>query len=331
MLISQLSRKRLASLPTPLHPLPRFAEALGAENIWIKRDDLTALGLGGNKARKLEFLVGDALQKDCDVLITTGGVQSNHARMTAAAAAVVGLDCVLVLTGEEPPLPSGNLLLDTLFGAQVIFCPEEEAPERMESVARDRRERGSRPYIVPLGGSVPVGCVGYVLGGFELMGQTVDADLDFGHIVMASGSAGTAAGLALALARMEAPVTLHTVSVSRCADQLRDMTRELIVDTSRLLGWDPGRATEIFRVHDGYVGGGYTVPTDEGVEAIKLLADTEAIVTDPTYTGKALAALVDLLRRGEIPRDEGVVFLHTGGFPANFARPEILLDHNWKR
>ena len=191
------------------------------------------------------------------------------------------------------------------------------------------RDRGRCPYIVPLGGSVPIGSVGYVLAGFELIGQAIDRGLTFEHVFMASGSAGTAAGMALGLATMEAPVTLHTVSVSRTRDELRGMTLDLAAATARLLDWNPEGVDRILRVHDEYVGDGYAQPTRAGIEAIRLLAAQEGIVTDPTYTGKALAALVDKVRRGEIPADERAIFLHTGGFPANFANPEALL-RDWE-
>ncbi len=331
MLISKLPREKLATLPTPLEPMPRFTESLGGADLWIKRDDLTGLGLGGNKARKLEFLVADALASGCDALITTGGVQSNHARMTAAAAARMGMECSLVLTGEEPGEPyPGNLLLDALFGATPIFCGAEgDAGEAMAAEADRMRDRGLSPYLVPLGGSVPIGSVGYVLAGFELIGQAVDRGLTFEHVFLASGSAGTAAGMALGLATMEAPVTLHTVSVSRSEDELRTMTLDLAAETARFLGWKADGVDRILRVHDGYVGDGYAIPTREGIEAIRLLAAREGIITDPTYTGKALAALVDKVRCGDIPAGDRAIFLHTGGFPANFANPEVLLG-DWE-
>ncbi|MFO7941780.1 MAG: D-cysteine desulfhydrase family protein [Bacillota bacterium] len=326
MLISELPRRKLATLPTPLEFLPRFTDNLGGPEIWIKRDDLTALGLGGNKARKLEFLVGDALASGCDALITTGGVQSNHARMTAAAAATVGMKCTLVLTGEEPAFAAGNLFLDLLFGAETVFCGDSEAEETMESVAGQMRQEGLNPYIIPLGGSVPVGTVGYILGGLELLNQVVETGLDFHRLFVASGSAGTTAGLAMALSTMQAPVRLHSISVSRNADELFEMTADLIHETAEFLGWNVGDTLDRLIVHDEYVGAGYAIPTREGVGAIRTLALEEAIVTDPTYTGKALAGMVDMIEDGEIAPDERVIFLHTGGFPANFAHPEVLLD-----
>ncbi len=326
MFLSRFPRCRLAALPTPLHRLPNFSAGLQGPDIWIKRDDLTALGLGGNKARKLEYLVGEALAGGCDALITTGGVQSNHARMTAAAAATVGLDCVLVLTGEPPRAVSGNLLLDMLFGAEVHYCAEEDAEGEMAKHAQRLREEGKTPYVIPLGGSVPVGSLGYVKAALELVDQMTDANLAVEHIFMASGSAGTAAGMALGLAQLDASVHLHTVSVSRSSVELHAMTEDLIDRTAALLGWDPGPAAGLLRVHDSYVGQGYTAPTEGGIEAIRLLAATEGILADPTYTAKALAGLVDHIRTGRIAAEERVLFWHTGGFPANFARPEILLD-----
>ncbi len=326
MLISELPRRKLATLPTPLEFLPRFTDSVEGPEIWIKRDDLTSLGLGGNKARKLEFLVGDALAKGCDALITTGGVQSNHARMTAAAASTVGMKCALVLTGDEPAFASGNLFLDRLFGAETVFCADGEAEETMESVARGMRRKGVKPYIVPLGGSVPIGTVGYILGGLELMNQVVEMGLEFDRVFVASGSAGTTAGLAMALSTMQAPIRLHSVSVSRNAEDLFELTADLIRDTGDFLGWSVGDTLQRLSVHDEYVGGGYAVPTKEAIGAIKTLAVTEAIVTDPTYTGKALAAMVDMIEKGDIGPDERVIFLHTGGFPANFAQPGVLLD-----
>ncbi len=322
MKISGFPCKELADIPTPLSFLPRFSEAVGDANIWIKRDDQTGLAMGGNKARKLEYLVGDAQQKGADVLLTAGGEQSNHARMTAAAAAAAGMRAVLFLSGEQPDVRQGNLLLDEILNAEIRFIGEQDSGCAMQQHAEQLRGDGHAPYIIPVGGSVPVGCLGYVRAGIELAEQAMRQGVEFAHIVLAAGSGGTAAGLLLALHALSPGTGVHAVSVSREAELLAERILELTHQTADLLGWSHGDYTGQLRVHDQFVGEGYAVPTKEGLKAGHLLAKTEGILVDTTYTGKGLAGLVGLAGTGEFGPGEDVVFLHTGGVPAIFSTPD---------
>ncbi len=319
MNIASLPRERLAHLPTPFTFLPRFSSALEGPDIWIKRDDQTGLAGGGNKARKLEFITGDARRMGADTLLTAGGLQSNHARMTAAAAAALGMDAALFLSGEDPGYRQGNLLLDELLGADVFFLGEGEGHEAsMEAQAEKLRAEGRIPYLIPVGGSVPLGCAGYVLAGLELVGQAVAAGVNPDHLVVSAGSGGTAGGLLLALAHLSPNTVLHAVSVSRAAEAVRERTVQLAEQTAEVLQWPCDGLGDHLEVHDDFVGEGYAIATPEGLRAGLTLARTEGILVDTTYTGKGLAGLVGLIGNGRIGPQETVVFLHTGGVPAIF-------------
>lgn len=328
----ELPRYPLAHLPTPITDATRLREALGGParcpRILIKRDDLTALGLGGNKARKLEFLIADALAMGAHTILTTGAVQSNHARMTAAAARVAGLRCVLVLTSryDVPPL-EGNLLLDDLFGAEVRFVPSEDPmlavgrdEEVVADVVRDERAAGRVPYVIPVGGSSPVGAIGYVTGTEELVGQLTAMGVAPTRLYFGSGSRGTQAGLTLGAKLYRAPYMLWGVAVSAGEPEKIVRAMNAANDAAVLLGV-PTRVTrdDLF-TDQGFIGEGYGIPTPGGLEAIDLLARTEAILLDPVYTSKGFAALLAHVRAGEIPPTDTVVFLHTGGMPALFTR-----------
>lgn len=333
MNIASLPREPLAHLPTPLTHLPRLSSSLRGPSIWIKRDDQTGLAGGGNKARKLEFIAADARGTGADVLLTAGGVQSNHARMTAATAARLGMDAVLFLAGDEPEYRQGNLLLDELLGAELVFLDEEEDPEAsMEARVESLRREGKSPYAIPPGGSFPLGCAGYVLGGLELAGQAIRAGITVDHLVVSTGSGGTAAGLLLALAHISPNTCLHAVSVGRSADEVRERILELAEGTAALLQWPCAGLGESLEVHDDFVGDGYAIPTPEGVRAGLALARSEAILVDTTYTGKGLAGLVGLIERGRIGPGETAVFLHTGGVPAIFDESHRgTFDRVWRR
>jgi D-cysteine desulfhydrase family pyridoxal phosphate-dependent enzyme len=329
---TDIPRLLLAVLPTPLTDAVRLRAALGgparAPRILIKRDDLTGLGLGGNKARKLEFLIADALAQGAHTVITTGAVQSNHARMTAAAARVAGLAPVLVLTAkDEVPIPEGNLLLDYLYGAQVHFVPavdpmyavgHDEA--LVEEVVAAEAAHGRKAYVIPVGGSSAVGALGYVFGTIELMEQLRALGIAPSRLYYASGSRGTQAGLTLGAKVADAPYRLWGVAVSAGEPEKIERARRVANEAAVRLGV----STEVNRADlftdQGYIGDGYGIPTQEGLEAIQLVASTEAILLDPAYTSKAMAALIRHIRANEIPPEETVVFLHTGGFPALFTR-----------
>ena len=324
MPLADQPRRSLAALPTPLEELPRLREALGGESrcprILIKRDDLTGLAFGGNKVRKLEFLVGRALAEGATCLVTTGAVQSNHARLTAAAARVAGLQAALVLTSDtaDPPL-QGNLLLDRLLCAEVHFVPAGQEAAAMSEVAEALRARGERPYVIPIGGSSPVGAFGYAAGTLELTKQLTDSRRSPSHLFYASGSRGTQAGLTLGAKLYHVPYQLQGIAVSGGEPEKTRRALRIANEAAALLGVD-ARVTEADLLTDhNYLGPGYAIPTPESVEAIELVARTEAIFLDPVYTAKAMSGMIGYIRQGRIPPQDTVVFLHTGGTPALFA------------
>jgi D-cysteine desulfhydrase family pyridoxal phosphate-dependent enzyme len=327
MQLGQLARTRGALLPTPLEEAPRLTRALGGPRVYIKRDDLTGVALGGNKARKLEFLFGDAMEKGCDVVITTGGPQSNHCRMTAGFARRVGMDCALVLTGDDSRIRTGNLLLDTLVGAELHFLGEAERVEgHMEEIAEGYRKRGRRPYVIPLGGSNPVGMAGYVLAVQEILAQSTEMGVGFDRVFCATGSGGTQGGLIIGGLAYNMDWTVAGVSVSRSAEHMRSLVASVANQGASRLELDVSIRPEQVVVYDQYVGEGYGKLTEGCREAVRLAARTEGIFLDPVYTGKALAGLIDLIRRGVVGSDEKVLFLHSGGSPALFAYAEELYD-----
>ena len=336
MSLESLPRVSLATLPTPLVEAHRLRAALGGAErcprLFIKRDDLTGLALGGNKARKLEFLMADALALGADVVVSSGATQSNHARMTAAAARAVGLDCTLVLSARQPePALEGNLLLDRLFGATIHFIRANPDPrfavatdevEQVAEVVDDLTRRGRRPYVIPIGGSSPIGAIGYVDGTRELQEQLMAAAIRADRVYYASGSRGTQAGLELGARAFGCEYRLCGIAVSAGEDEKQRRAARLVNEASALLGLgirvDPSELITDQR----FIGDGYGIPSPECLEAIKLLARSEAILLDPCYTGKGMAGLIHDVRAGAIPPHETVVFLHTGGAPVLFAQPD---------
>ena len=330
--MKDLPRYPLAQRPTPITDAVRLREALGGPSkcprILIKRDDLTGLGLGGNKARKLEYLIADALAKGAHTVITTGAVQSNHARMTAAAACIAGLRCVLVLTSRHavPPI-EGNLLLDRLFGAEVRFVPAEDPmlavgrdEEVVADVTREETAAGRIPYVIPVGGSSPVGALGYVSGTDELVRQLQAMGASPSRLYFGSGSRGTQAGLTLGAKLSRASYALWGVAVS--AGEAQKVVRAMNAANEAATLLDvPIRVerSDLF-TDQGFIGEGYGIPTPLALESIDLLARTEAILLDPVYTSKGFSALMAHVRTGDIPPTDTVVFLHTGGMPALFTR-----------
>ncbi len=329
-MLGHIPRYPLAALPTPITDAIRLRQALGGPSvcprILIKRDDLTALGLGGNKARKLEFLVADALAQGAHTLVTTGAVQSNHARMTAAAARVAGLRSVLVLTSRvESPALEGNLLLDRLFAADVRFVAavdpmlavgDDEAV--VAEVVREESAAGRQAYVIPVGGSSAIGALGYVAATEELLGQLQAMGVAPSRLYYGSGSRGTQAGLTLGARLYGAPYALRGVAVSAGEEEKIERARRVANEAAQLLGVSARVDTSDLHTDQGFIGEGYGIPTPEGLDAIDLLARTEAILLDPVYTSKGFAALVADIRAGEIPPGDTVVFLHTGGAPALF-------------
>ncbi len=317
MHLARFPRVRLAHLPTPLEPLPRLSETLGVD-LWIKRDDCTGLAGGGNKTRKLEFLLGEAFEQDADTLVTQGAVQSNHVRQTAAAAAAHGLNCEVILeerTGSKATdyTRNGNVLLDRLFGAGVRSVPGgSDMPAELEKTAAEVRVRGGRPYVIPGGGSNPVGALGYVDCAREIVIQADDLDLQIDRIVTATGSAGTHAGLVAGLAVMGTDIPVLGIGVRAPKDKQEANVLKLAEETAALLG-RPGCVPPGMVVADcDYVGAGYGL-IDQGVaDALMLAARTDGIVLDPVYSAKAMKGLIALARAGRF-EGERVVFLHTGG------------------
>jgi D-cysteine desulfhydrase family pyridoxal phosphate-dependent enzyme len=329
MNLEQLARVPLADLPTPIDELPRLSQELGGPRLLVKRDDQTGLATGGNKTRKLEFLFADALAHDADIVITAGAAQSNHCRQTAAAAARVGLDCALVLGGEPPPTPTGNLLLDELLGAQIFWTGPQRRGEQLEEIADQLRAAGRRPYLIPYGGSNAIGATGYAAAILEL-GEQLAADYPQGidAIVFASSSGGTQAGLVVGARALgfggriigiridkgEAGDEAYSVQLTRLANA-----------TAAHVGLDTDFSSDDFVVNQDYLGGGYGVVGDLEREAIRLVARLEGLVLDPVYTGRAMGGLIDMIRNDGFGPDETVLFWHTGGMPALFAYVNALV------
>jgi D-cysteine desulfhydrase len=305
---------RLAHLPTPLEPMDRLGAHLGFDEgaLLVKRDDCTGLAAGGNKARKLEYLCADALAQGCDTLVTGGGRQSNHVRMTAAAANKLGLACTIVLASDPVEVPTGNVVIDVLMGADIVWAGRLDYYETETAIlaacARLENE-GRRPYAMPIGGASPVGALGYVAGGDELAAEVPDLDV----VVVADGSGGTHAGLAVALGDHAKVLGVDVGARPDLDEQVPAKAAQVAALAGRL------SPTGTCLVDHGQVGGGYAVATDAGREALHLAARFEGLVLDPVYSGKAMAALVAARRDDRLRADQRVVFLHTGGLPALFA------------
>ncbi len=330
MLLSRFPRVSLAHLPTPLEHLPRLSRHLGGPEIWVKRDDCTGLGTGGNKTRKLEFLMADAQKHGATAIITQGAVQSNHARQTAAAACRLGLRCELVFekrVGDAPESyrSSGNVLLDRMFGAGIREVEKgSDMQAAMEQVAEELRAAGEVPYIIPGGGSNAIGALGYVDCALELLGQANRAGIALDHVVHATGSAGTQAGLVVGLNAMHANLPLLGIGVSAPREIQEDKVWKLALETAEYIGAPGCVQRKDIVANCDYVGPGYGVPTDEMNAAVLLLARLEGLLFDPVYSGKALAGLIDLVTNGPLADARQVVFVHTGGTAGLFAYRELM-------
>jgi len=330
MLLKSFPRVPLAHLPTPLEFLPNLTKHLGGPDIWVKRDDCTGLATGGNKTRKLEFSMGEALEKGADTIITVGAVQSNHVRQTAAAACKLGMDCEVLLEHRivdpsELYRNSGNVLLDRIFGANLReFDKGTDFDAAMESVADEVRARGRVPYIVPGGASNPVGALGYVGCGEELLQQFGEQNLKVDHIVTATGSAGTHGGLVVGLRASGSDLPILGIGVNAPQDVQEERVFDLACETAELIG-KPGCVSRDDIVADcNYIGPGYGEPTDGMNEAVLMLARQEGLLFDPVYSGKALAGMIDYVRQGRFGSDDTIVFLHTGGSAGLFAYADNL-------
>lgn len=333
MLLSRFSRVSLAHLPTPLEFLPRLTRHLGGPDIYVKRDDCTGLGTGGNKTRKLEFLMAEALDQKATVVITQGAVQSNHARQTVAAACKLGLKCELIFEkrvgdATEPYLKSGNVFLDHLFGANIREVEKgTDMDAAMQTVADELSLSGETPYIIPGGGSNPIGALGYVDCALELIVQANKQNLVIDHVVHATGSAGTQAGLIVGLKAMHSGIPLLGIGVNAPRIEQEEKVYELACTTADLLGVHGLIEREDIVANCDYVGDGYGVPTKGMNDAILLLARLEGLLFDPVYSGKGLAGMIDLVSNGYFQGANNIVFVHTGGSAGLFAyRDRLSMD-----
>ncbi len=331
MLISRFPRVKLISLPTPLEYAPKLSEELGVK-IYFKRDDVMELAFGGNKARKLEFLIADALKKGADTVITTGALCSNHARLTAAAARKYGLDVILVLRSIGPKAVKGNLLLDAILGAdiRVYDVDRSEIPKIMNEVARELEEKGKKPYIIPGGGASPIGSLGYLNASVEILHQLNERGINASYLIHSTGSGATQTGLALGFKAMNADIKVLGMSCGGDRERIRSVVKKLADETSKLTGLPVTLDYEDIVVYDEYTCGGYGIVTRDVVDVVKMVAKKEGIILDPIYTGKAMMGLIDLVRKGEIPRGSTVIFLHTGGTPLIFQYEDELKKHNFR-
>jgi D-cysteine desulfhydrase len=314
--MNSIPRLHFAHLPTPLEELPRLSKKLGGPRIFIKRDDQTGLAFGGNKTRKLEFLVAEAQAEGAKVLISAGAMQSNHCRQTAAAAAKFGMDCILVLNGQHPEQPSANLFLDFLFDADVVWV--EDRKDR-DAVLKHTYETalagGTKPYLVPYGGSSPTGALGYAFA----MEEFIKQDLRAQWMVFATSSGGTHAGLVLGQRLFGYPGKVLGISIDESESWLKNHVSSLATQASEKLGMPMDFTPDDVLANDQYCQSGYGVFGEAEQEAICLFAEYEGLLLDPVYTGRAAAGMIDLIRKGFFKKDETIVFWHTGGQPALFA------------
>lgn len=332
MNLARFPRRRYTVGYTPIERLPRFSEALGGPEIYIKRDDLLGLAAGGNKTRKLEFLVAEALEQGADTLITCGAVQSNHCRLTLAAAVKEGLKCRLVLeervAGSYDPEASGNNFLFRLLGVEAIKVVPggSDMMAEMQKVAREVAEEGRRAYVIPGGGSNPVGATGYIACAEEILAQSFDMGIDIDRVVCASGSSGTHAGLVTGFYGNNCHIPVVGINVSRSKEDQETLVYDLVQRTAHHVGIRSPIPKEAVVCFGDYVGPGYSVPTPEMAEAVRMMARTEGILLDPVYTGKAMAGLIDLVRKGVFREDETILLVHTGGSSALYAYMSDILD-----
>jgi D-cysteine desulfhydrase family pyridoxal phosphate-dependent enzyme len=315
-----LPRIPLAYLPTPVQPLPRLSAELGGPQLWIKRDDLTGLAFGGNKTRKLEFLLAEAQAHGARTLITRGAIQSNHCRQTAAAAANQGFECILVLTGSPPKTAVGNTLLDQLMGAEMIWTEGEDPDEILDNTFEAAWSGGRRPYLIPYGGSNPIGAASYAAA----MGEFMEQDTPVDRIVFATSSGGTQAGLLVGAHIYHFSGLISGISVDPLARAIVPTIASLATETAELLGQPKTFLEKQVDVNDKYLGEGYAVMGKLEKEALGMFARLEGLFLDPVYTGRAAGGMINLIRSGEISSKERVLFWHTGGTPALFAYAEEL-------
>jgi L-cysteate sulfo-lyase len=330
MNLSSFARVRLTQAPTPFEFMPNITRVLGGPNIYIKRDDNTGLATGGNKTRKLEFLIGDALAQGATHIVTQGATQSNHVRQTIAAANKHGMKTTALLEervsgAHADYYNSGNVLLDQIFGATLETRPAGlDMNNELVAVGERLRAAGEKPYLIPGGGSNPIGALGYVVAAQEIISQTNELGLRVDCVVHATGSTGTQAGLVVGLQAANSGIPVLGISVRAPRDKQEENVRKLARQTWDLLGARGAFPDDTVQANADYVGGGYGVPTDGMIEAVQLLARHEGILLDPVYSGKGFAGLVDLVRRGHFTKGQNIVFLHTGGAIGLFGYRDVL-------
>ncbi len=330
MHLARFPRVKLCQAPTPLEFMPNLTRHLGGPQLWIKRDDCTGVATGGNKVRKLEYLMGEARELGADHVVTQGAVQSNHVRQTAAVAAKLGLRCTAVLehriqTNDPDYLEGGNVLLDHLMGIEIEYRPGgTDMQAAIEEVGARLTAAGEKPYLIPGGGSNPTGALGYVHVALELLAQVNEMGLRIDHLVHATGSAGTQAGLVVGLHALNAGIPVLGIGVRNPRDKQEANVHKLAEATAAKLGLSGGIPASSVVANCDYVGAGYGIPTEGMAEAVKLLARQEGIFLDPVYSGKGMAGLIDLIRKGHFRADENVVFLHTGGQVGLFGYSDYL-------
>lgn len=327
-----LPRVPLATLPTPLEEAKNLRKAIGGPRLLIKRDDLTGLGCGGNKLRKLEYLMGDALSQGADVVVTSGAMQTNHGRLTAAACAKLGLECILVMTERDNGHYEGNRILQTLFGAKQVFANVNESvpPEKLDKeklragdekiaqVVAELKAAGKRPYVIPRGGRSLQGTAGYCNAMVELKAQMATMGISPDHIIVPSATCSTLTGTLLGSKICSISADIHGIALSRSPAEGRAMVAEEFNKDAKAMGYSFQIQENEVDILGEYIGDGYGRMTAAGKEAIRLLAQTEAILLDPVYTSKSMSAYIDLVRKGYFKNDETVIFLHTGGLPLLF-------------
>ena len=326
--LTKYPRIKCGHWPTPLEPMLNLTELLDGPELWVKRDDCTGLSSGGNKTRKLEYLIADAIAQGADTIITQGATQSNHARQTAALCAIKKLECQILLEDrtqykDDSYRLNGNVLLDRLHGATVASRPGgSDMQAEMEALALVLQAQGKKTYVIPGGGSNTIGALGYVSAALELLNQLYEMGMTATHLVLATGSSGTHAGLLAGLKILNSDLKVIGIGVRAPKEKQEQMVYDLACKTATMLGHEGAVKREDVFADCNYVGAGYGLPTPGMVEAVRMLAETEGLLFDPVYTGKGLAGLVDWIRKGKFQKTDKVIFLHTGGSAALFGYPD---------
>ncbi|MCP4024319.1 MAG: D-cysteine desulfhydrase family protein [Desulfobacteraceae bacterium] len=320
--LGNLPKIKLAHFPTPVQYLENLTKKYEGPSIYMKRDDLTSLGMGGNKTRKLEYLIGQALEQGADTLVTAGGIQSNHCRLTAAAAKVAGLSCELVLNGTPPEIFNGNLLLDKLYDANITFCEREKRDQTLEETGKELTSQGRKPYVIPVGGSTGIGAQGYVNAMIELKSQIPEMGKEPDYVVFATSSGGTQAGLALGarLTGFKGKILGMSIDQTKTGTEpFPPILKKIANEAAHIIDTDIRFKEKDFLLNCDYLGAGYAVPGDLEFNAIKDLARLEGILLGPVYTARAMGGMLDLIQKGFFKKQDTLLFWHTGGTPELFA------------